>query len=146
MSISKLFTFFTWTLLLAIDSVSAQQSAIIADKVIGIYWSPKRDAKISIYKKGNSYYGKSVWVANSGKDLKNPEKRLQFRELLGIELLSGFVYENNTYTNGTIYDPESGKTYQCKMTLQGNQLKVRGFIGISLFGRTELFEKINTKG
>jgi len=146
MSVSKLFTFFTWTLILVVDSMTAQNIAVVSDKVVGVYWSPKKDAKISIYKKGNAYYGKSIWVANPRKDAKNPDQRLQSRELLGIELLSGFIYDDGSYINGTIYDPESGNTYKCKMSIEGNQLKVRGYIGISLFGRTELFERINTKG
>ncbi|WP_298152168.1 DUF2147 domain-containing protein [Flavobacterium sp.] len=146
MSVSKLFTFLTWTLILAVDSMTAQNIAAVSDKVVGVYWSPKKDAKISIYKKGNVYFGKSIWVANPRKDTKNPEQRLQSRELLGIELLSGFIYDDGSYINGTIYDPESGNTYKCKMTIEGNKLKVRGYIGISLFGRTELFERINTKG
>ena len=44
-----------------------------------------------------------------------------------------------TYKDGTIYDPKSGKTYSCKMTIDGNKLKIRGYIGISLFGRTEVW-------
>ena len=76
------------------------------------------------------------------KDAKNPEESLKNRDVLGIELLTGFSYNDNTYTDGKIYDPESGKTYDCKMTLTDNTLKVRGYIGISLFGRTETFERI----
>ncbi|GAB2841306.1 DUF2147 domain-containing protein [Ferruginibacter profundus] len=112
------------------------------NEIIGIYWSPKKDAKIEIYKKGDRYFGKSVWVARPGKDIKNPNESLQKRDLLGIELLTGFSYDDGTYSDGKIYDPESGKTYSCKMTLSGDKLKVRGYIGISLFGRTEIFERV----
>ncbi|MEO8236352.1 MAG: DUF2147 domain-containing protein [Flavobacterium sp.] len=115
-----------------------------ADQIIGTYWSPKKDAKINIYKKGSNYYGKSVWVAKPRKDTKNPDKSLQSRDVLGIELLTKFSFENEVYTSGTIYDPESGTTYKCKMTIEGKHLRVRGYIGISLFGRTELFERIPT--
>jgi uncharacterized protein (DUF2147 family) len=113
-----------------------------ADKVTGVYWSPKKDAKIEIYKKGEQYYGKSIWVAVPKKDVENPEVSLRKRSTLGIELLTNFNFANGEYSGGSIYDPQSGKTYSCKMTLIGENLKVRGYIGISLFGRTEIFERI----
>ncbi len=122
----------------------AQTNKTQADQIIGTYWSPKKDAKINIYKKRNSYYGKSVWVANPRKDNKNPDKSLQSRQVLGIELLSGFSHDDGLYIGGTIYDPESGNTYNCKITIEGKHLRVRGYIGISIFGRTEFFELITT--
>ncbi|MCW3088092.1 MAG: peptide protein [Sediminibacterium sp.] len=112
------------------------------DQVTGLYWSPRKDAKIEIYKRGDKFFGRSVWVANPRKDTENPVTKLRSRDVQGIELLTGFSYEDGAYRGGKIYDPESGKTYDCKMGLVGNNLKVRGYIGISLFGRTELFERI----
>lgn len=120
----------------------AQRKQAAPDEITGLYWSPKKDAKIEIYKKGTYYFGRSVWIANPGKDSKNPNESLKNRDVLGIELLTNFIWDKDAYTNGKIYDPESGKTYDCKMTLNGNMLKVRGYIGISLFGRTEIFERI----
>jgi uncharacterized protein (DUF2147 family) len=132
-------------LILQITTIAAQSKTNEADKIVGVFWSPKKDAKIEIYKKGTCYYGKSVWVASPRKDTENPIETLQKRDILGIELLTNFKFKDGEYTNGRIYDPESGKTYDCKMSLNGNQLKVRGYVGISLFGRTEFFERIATK-
>lgn len=112
------------------------------DRIIGLYWSPKKDAKIEIYKKGGQYFGRSVWALNPRKDTENPNGALKTRQLLGVDLFSGFIYEDGAYTAGKVYDPESGKTYDCKMNLNGEVLKVRGYIGISLFGRTEYFQRI----
>ncbi len=119
-----------------------QTRLVSPNEITGIYWSPKKDAKIEIYKRGEHYFGKSIWVAAPRKDSKNPKESLRTREVLGIELLTNFSWNDGTYTSGEIYDPESGKTYDCKMNLEGNKLKVRGYIGISLFGRTEYFERI----
>ena len=113
-----------------------------ADAIIGLYWSPNKDAKIEIYKTDGKYYGKSTWVATPRKDINNPNEALRKREVLGIELLTGFSYEDGVYVDGKIYDPENGKSYTCKMILTGTVLKVRGYIGISLFGRTVLFNRI----
>ena len=57
----------------------------------------------------------------------NPDESLRTRPEWGLELLKDFVYdEDNVYDDGTIYDPKNGKTYSCKMTLEGNTLKIRG--------------------
>jgi len=131
--------------LLAFAHIAAQTKSAVADQVIGTYWSPKKDAKISINKNGNEYFGKSIWVAKPRQDYKNPDAILQSRPVLGIELLSHFKFDDGSYTDGIIYDPESGNTYKCKMTIEGKYLKVRGYIGISLFGRTEFFERLTNK-
>ena len=110
--------------------------------IIGLYWSPKKDAKIEIYLKGQQYFGKFVWAATPKKDTKNPKKALQARDIVGTEFLTGFSFDDDVYKGGEIYDPESGKTYSCKMSLENGKLKVRGYIGISLFGRTVCFERI----
>lgn len=133
-------------LLLAILSFFSQGFTPVnksaANEIIGFYWSPKKDAKIEIYLKGRQYFGKFVWAATPRKDIKNPTKALQNRDILGLEFLTKFTYDDGGYNGGEIYDPETGKTYSCKMSLDGNKLKVRGYIGISLFGRTEYFERI----
>ena len=133
---------FQIALLLVASQAYTQNDQRLADKITGIYWSPKKDAKIEIYKKGDQYFGKSIWVAVPKKDTNNPDVRLQLRDVSGIELLSGFSYSDGIYKEGEIYDPESGKTYDCKIKMTGGDLKVRGYIGLSVFGRTEIFERI----
>lgn len=125
-------------LLLAFTSAQAKS----ANEIVGLYWSPKKDAKIEIYLKDKQYFGKFVWLANPKKDINNPVKNLQNRNVLGLELLTGFGYEDGVYAGGEIYDPETGKTYSCKMNIEGNMLKIRGYVGISLFGRTEYFTRV----
>ncbi|MDB5014144.1 MAG: peptide protein [Daejeonella sp.] len=135
--------FFSTLILTALSLTgSAQTNQKSADQITGLYWSPEKDAKIEIYKKGREYFGRSVWVAYPRKDTKNPIEALKTREVLGIDLFTNFSYEDGVYTSGKVYDPESGKTYDCKMSLNGDMLKVRGYIGISLFGRTEFFKRI----
>jgi len=121
------------------------------DEIIGKWLNKDKEAHLQIYKKGNKYYGKLAWLKNpndeSGqpkKDSKNPSGELRSRPLLGLEILKGFEYKNGTWEEGTIYDPKSGKTYSCKMTLDGkNKLNVRGYVGISLIGRTEVFTRVD---
>lgn len=128
---------------IGITTIASSQNSIEAYKILGQYWSPKKDGKIEVYKIENKFFGKFIWGKNPRKDSKNPTVNLQNRDIVGMTFLSDFIYVKNEYTDGKIYDPESGKTYNCKMWLSNGNLKVRGFVGFSLFGRTETFEKIN---
>jgi uncharacterized protein (DUF2147 family) len=72
-------------------------------------------------------------------DVKNPDPALRDQPLVGLDIFAGFSYDgDNRWSGGFIYDPNSGKTYRGKLRLAGpGRLEVRGFIGISLIGRTE---------
>lgn len=131
--------------------VSMNTFAQNADAVVGKWLNKDKEAHIQISKKGNKYYGKLVWLKNptdaagkAKKDVNNPKENLKDRSLLGLEILKDFVFNDGTWEDGTIYDPKSGKTYSCKMTLDGNnKLNVRGFVGVSLLGRTDTWTRVN---
>ncbi|MBO0936625.1 DUF2147 domain-containing protein [Fibrella sp. HMF5335] len=135
------FRFLLIILLSASSQLVVAQAA--ADKILGHYLSPKKDGKIEVYKVGEMYFGKVVSGNNPRKDVNNPNPALRTRDLLGMVFLTNFVYKNNEYSDGEIYDPENGKTYSCKMWLDKGNLKVRGYIGLSIIGRTETFTKVN---
>ena len=118
------------------------------DKIEGIWLNEEKDAKIQIYKaKDGKFYGKIVWLkepTKNGKpktDEKNPKSTLRTQPLVDLIILKGFQSEGNTYDDGTIYDPQNGKTYDCKMTYKGRTLAIRGYIGLSMFGRTTIWER-----
>tara|TARA_R110002050_G_scaffold69210_3_gene149770 strand:+ start:937 stop:1353 length:417 start_codon:yes stop_codon:yes gene_type:complete len=118
---------------------SAQEKAIL-----GTYFAPKKDAKIEIYQKGGRYHGKFTWLEIGDKDINNPDPKLRSRELLGMTFISNFRYEDEEYVDGKIYDPQTGDTYDCIMWLEGTDLKVRGYMGFSMFGRTETFTRVKS--
>lgn len=73
----------------------------------------------------------------------NPEPKLQARHILGIDLLSEYEYDGKW--SGKIYDPESGNTYSSNMQVgRDGRLKMRGYIGVPMFGRTALFEPVSS--
>jgi uncharacterized protein (DUF2147 family) len=121
-------------------SISAKSTGDKA--IIGLYFSPKKDAKIEIYQQGDRYFGKFIWLEIGDKDINNPDPKLRSRELLGMTFIQNFRYDDEEYTDGKIYDPQTGETYDCIMWLEGENLMLRGFIGFSLFGRTEMFTRI----
>ncbi|MDP6689178.1 MAG: DUF2147 domain-containing protein, partial [Alphaproteobacteria bacterium] len=52
--------------------------------------------------------------------------------------------EANVWNDGTIYNPEDGEIYSCTMTLvDGRTLKVRGDVGLPLFGKTQVWTRVN---
>jgi uncharacterized protein (DUF2147 family) len=120
------------------------------DAIVGKWFNKDKEAQIQIYKKGNDYNGKVVWLKNpnneDGKaktDARNPENNLKSRPIWGLEILKGFKYDDGIWEDGTIYDPKSGKTYSCKLTLSGNdKLNVRGYMGISIIGRTDVWNRV----
>ena len=138
--------FLMMTMLFATSAIFAQS----ADAVMGKWLNKDGDAHIQIYKSGSSYDGKLIWLKNpkdeAGKakvDVKNPSANLKTRPILGLQLLNNFTYDDGTWEDGTIYDPKSGKTYSCKMTMNGNdKLNVRGYMGISLIGRTDVWSRV----
>jgi uncharacterized protein (DUF2147 family) len=61
--------------------------------------------------------------------------------VIGMTILWGMTKQGEEYQNGEVLDPENGKTYRAKMKIEdgGKALHVRGFIGISLLGRTQIW-------
>lgn len=128
-----------------------------ADDIMGLWNTAENESKIEIFKCGNRYCGRIAelkapnYPADDKKgmagqpkvDRKNPDPDLRTHPLLGIQIMEGFIFSGSTsWEGGRIYDPENGKTYKCTMTLSApNRLEVRGFIGISLFGRTSTWTR-----
>ena len=134
----------TLALLLALFTASPAFSQ--KDKIEGQWYNAEKTAKIQIYlAKDNKYWGKIVWLKEPlGKDGKprvdehNTTESQRSRPLLNLPLLKAFEKKgDDTYTNGTIYDPKNGKTYSCTITYRSDkELGIRGYVGISLIGRT----------
>jgi len=121
--------------------------AIDAGEIIGNWVNAKGDGIIAISIAQSEYAGTIIGTPdpknNGRKDTNNPDPKLQGRLLEGAKILSGFSYtEDNLWSGGTIYDPNNGKTYKCKLSLnEDGTLNVRGYVGVSLFGRTEIWKR-----
>jgi uncharacterized protein (DUF2147 family) len=120
-----------------------------ADKIEGLWYNDIKSAKVLITRDANGkFYGKVVWLKEPLKNGKpkvdelNADEKLRTRPRLGLPVLADFVKDGeDKYVDGTIYDPNNGKTYSCKMTYKGKTLDIRGYIGISLFGRTTTWSR-----
>lgn len=118
---------------------------------VGTWTNEDKEARFEIYKCGSKLCGKIVWLKEPSRDGKpkldrsNPDKNLQNRPILGLVFMQNFEYDSdNKWDNGTIYDPKSGKTYSCYMKVLGkDKMEVKGYIGISLIGRTQNWSRVN---
>lgn len=126
-----------------------------ADAICGQWFTSGQDARIEIFKVNGKYHGKVAWEKQStypegdpefGKtkhDRKNPDVTKRDQPLLGLTLLADFEYAGgNSWNHGTLYNPEDGNTYKTKLALTPEgTLKVRGYLGISLLGRTVVWTR-----
>jgi uncharacterized protein (DUF2147 family) len=120
------------------------------DRIKGIWLTEKKDGKVEIFRTGNTYSGKLIWgnsvLDENGKpkhDVNNPDPKLKTRLLQGMVMLTGLVYEDGKWRNGKIYDGTTGKTYSCILTLNGNNLELRGYIGITILGKTTVWHRLS---
>ncbi len=133
----------SFLLLFAITSIISSNLYAQAnpDAILGVWFNEEKDAKIKVYKENGKFYGKIVWHKTgddiSAYDENNPDPELQKRKKVGLVILTDFEFDDGQWEDGDIYDPKSGKTYSCVIKLQKDGgLHVRGYIGISLIGRT----------
>ena len=116
-----------------------------ADDIVGIWVPAKGTSQVRIYKASNGkYYGKVEWKKEDKDelDVNNPDERLRKNRILGMEILKDFTYnaERKTWENGTVYDPDNGKTYDCYMWFEEgkNTLTLKGYVlGMKFIGRSE---------
>ncbi len=138
-------------ILFSFTKTFCQNNDAEGDKIIGVWQTGSGKGRIQITRYGDKFGGKVVWLLNpndaQGKiklDNKNPDENKRKNTIMGLNNLLGFTYAGKgKYTNGTIYDPENGKTYSCVMHLENdNTLKVRGYVGITLIGRTDTWTRV----
>jgi uncharacterized protein (DUF2147 family) len=149
MRLKKILPMFMLLALLAPNSLLAGK--IKKDDILGYWLSENKDGVVLVKKEDGDYKGYLVWIkflATGEKkevlDDKNPDKKMKKRSLWGIRLFEGFKFDGE-WTGGQIYDPDSGKTYKCKMSLEEDKktLNLRGYVGIPLFGRTSHWTRID---
>lgn len=137
------------SLLLLFAAISFSGFSQTSDAILGKWINSSGEAHIDISKKGDKFFGKIVWLkapkdekGQAKLDVKNPEANLKTRPILGLEMLKDFVYDDGKWVDGKIYDPKTGKTYSCNMNIKSNgDLNVRGYIGISLIGRSDTWKR-----
>ncbi len=121
------------------------------DAIVGLWKPGSGNGLVQIYKQGNNYFGKIVWLKTpidptTGKpqtDVKNKEPKLRSRPILGLVNVKDLKFiKEYSWKEGSVYDPNSGNEYSCKITMiDENTIELRGFIGFSIIGRTDTWKR-----
>jgi uncharacterized protein (DUF2147 family) len=126
----------------------------IAATPVGLWYAEGGAAQVAIEPCGAELCGRVVWLRSplddDGCDLRdrhNPEPALRSRRVIGLDVLHGLKPQGvGTWGSGSIYDPASGNTYTCSLTINGDdRLRLRGYIGIPLLGRTTTWTRVGTE-
>lgn len=143
--IVSLFTFIA-------PSISVFANEVIhSESILGTWQDEKNIMKVQIEKLGGEYFGKIVWLEKPNEadgspklDKYNPDKSLRHIPFIGLRILKNLVYKGEgIWGGGTIYDPEHGKTYSCKISLLDvNTANIRAFIGFSFIGKSMNFMRV----
>jgi len=144
-------------------AVAGSAVAQDGDAILGLWATDPEggggEAHVRIYKEDGKYFGEIVWLAEpvypdddpkgtpgeKKTDLNNPDPDLQGEPVIGLLITKDFVYNGKgLWHKGTIYDPDNGKTYKCKIKYGDSDkvLKVRGYIGVSMLGRTTYWTRV----
>ena len=141
----KVGTFFATILLTATTAFGA-----VPGDILGSWNTQGGDSRLELFRCGEKICGKVVWlkhpnymkskdgpVGTTKVDRKNPNPALRKRPILGLQVMKGLTAKGNKrWEKGTCYDPETGKSYKCKMTqVSPDRVELRGYIGVSLIGR-----------
>ncbi|MEL1254702.1 DUF2147 domain-containing protein [Flavobacterium sp. DGU38] len=101
---------------------------------------------VEVYEKSGKIYAKVVDIlrADHKKDVcKKCEGAEKNKPILGMVIMNGLKKDGDEYNGGTILDPTNGKKYKCYITLESaDKLKLRGYVGISLVGRTQYWTRV----
>lgn len=142
----KIWAFIAIALLISINAFGAGSG-----DVLGAWKAEGTNSKLVLFRCGEKICGKIISpkgpedidsrhgsVGKAEVDSKNPDPALRNRPIIGMEIMKGFTAKgDNQWENGICYNPESGKSYKCKMHMVSpERLELRCYIWIPLFGRT----------
>ena len=139
-------------LFLVSGAFAAQHEKFIPEEndVAGLWWTPKRDAKIRIFRRDGKYYGKIAWMLpkDRGKlDVKNPDHKKRDWKIFGSELFFHFKFDGKeTWKDGNVYNAQDGGTYSAYMKMKDHDTLIfSGFFITPLFGRSETFKRVGSE-
>ena len=107
----------------------------------------REKSEVLIYKDNGKLYGKIINLLlpeDKGKLCTKCKGEYKNKPIEGMVILNDLILEDGIWEDGTIIDPKSGKIYDCYLSLEKqNTLKVRGYLGFSLLGRTQIWKRKN---
>ena len=121
---------------------SAITKNVAEDKIIGLWISPLKDVIINCFKENGKYYGKIVWFKRYNSNANEDPNGLAEATWMNTMVMKDFVFDENEWNDGVIYDIKSGKKYAAYIKLiDENQLHVTGFILFRFLNKSTYFER-----
>lgn len=125
-------------------------NSINSQSIFGKWYSTNEetgeiDSVIEVYKKQEKAFGKIIEIKNS--ERKNAvcdlcKDKNKNKPILGLNILNGLEKDGEEWSGGTILDPRNGNVYKCFIQLvQQDKLKIRGYLGLSIFGKTAYWQR-----
>ena len=99
---------------------------------------------VEIYNTNGIYFGKIIHLFEDPLDsVCDQFKDDNYKKpIIGLVIIKNLIKDDDEYNEGTILDPNNGKSYKCYLELIGNnKLKLRGYIGFSILGRTQYWQR-----
>jgi uncharacterized protein (DUF2147 family) len=137
-------------------------AAASPDDIVGRWWSERRDVQVEIFRQNEGYAGRIVWMKEpnyramdsrgmDGKpriDRENPDPANRNRPLMGLVIMSDFRFTSGSeWDRGVIYDPLRGSFTRGVISLVSpDTMMVRAYIGLRIFGRTEILTRVQWSG
>jgi uncharacterized protein (DUF2147 family) len=132
-----------WMVAVSVIALGLGQAG--AQGVMGV-WQEPEGARIDVHPCGSDVCLKLIRLSDNPAgttDGHNPDKSLRARPLVGLEIGEKFHLTDPSHAeDGMLYDPKSGKTYHGSMESVGDELRLRGYVGIKAFGRTETWTRV----
>lgn len=139
-------TFFLLLITIAFSTAQAQKKTVLGKWKSVDDQTGKQMGVVQIYEEDGKIYGKVIEITKEedrDKLCNNCAGEDENQPVLGLTVIRGLSKDGNEYSGGKILDPKHGKYYKCYINLENeNKLKVRGYIGISLFGRTQYWHRV----
>jgi uncharacterized protein (DUF2147 family) len=123
-----------------------------SQRILGMWQTEEKNLQIEMQEEGGHFVGKMVWfLCTSGesmmfsyRDTENPDPKLTTRPLIGLNVVQKIYYQgDNVWGDGKIYDPNTGRTYDARITLSDpNTAIVRGYWKFRWIGKSIVFHKL----
>ncbi len=142
--------------LLAVTLAAPNAASARETSPVGLWWADRGSAQVEVREVDGELTGTIVWLrlpygvdGRTLRDVEHPDPARRDTPVVGLTMLSGFRREStdsDVWSGGSVYDPGNGRTYQGTITMDGeDRLLLRGFIGISLLGRTTTWVRVGSE-
>lgn len=142
------------TLIAAVLLLAPGPGAASADDVTGLWLTEKKGIIVDLYECGGGLCGRTVWLkkmfnkdGSPRLDVNNPDEALHDRHWCGMEVITNVRPDGaGKWDDGEVYDPKTGQTFDFEIKKKGDGLKVRGYLGLKMLGKTENWTRTDADG